>query len=375
MQIKLAENIKKYRKEMDLTQERLADTMGVTVGAVSKWENGSNIPDIQTMMELANLFNISLDEFVGFDMSSKKIEDMCKNIDDLSFDHHFEEAIKEAKDAISRYPHTFKVLYTCGDMYYRKILEGLEMDNVDNDDVEKAIEIYQTALNHLDQNKDPEVSDYTIKTRLAHMYSLIDSEKALELLNEINYNGCHNNEIALLLLEMGKTTEALDKFTYALVQNFLGQTVISSNTAWALVETDKKSNLKKATELIDSQIALINAYSYQDKVDYMYKLKIQPLISKACFLALLGEENEMKKVISETYQLAKEFDNADTPRDITDFFKFYFTTRIIPIYDSCSEKAMESVEVFLQKKIKDSKGKQKKSFQKVLDYWNAIKEL
>ena len=69
----------------------------------------------------------------------------------------------------------------------------------------------------------------------------------------------------------------------------------------------------------------------------------------------------------------KEFDNADTPRDITDFFKFYFTTRIIPIYDSCSEKAIESAEVFLQKKLKDSKGKQKKSFQKVLDYWNAIK--
>lgn len=40
MQLKLSENIKKYRKDMDLTQEGLADTLGVTVGAVSKWENG-----------------------------------------------------------------------------------------------------------------------------------------------------------------------------------------------------------------------------------------------------------------------------------------------------------------------------------------------
>lgn len=55
MQLKLAENIKRYRKEMGLTQDGLAEALGVTIGAVSKWENGNNVPDITTLMELANL--------------------------------------------------------------------------------------------------------------------------------------------------------------------------------------------------------------------------------------------------------------------------------------------------------------------------------
>jgi DNA-binding XRE family transcriptional regulator len=43
MQLKLNENIKKYRKSMNLTQEELAEAFGVTVGAVSKWESACEI--------------------------------------------------------------------------------------------------------------------------------------------------------------------------------------------------------------------------------------------------------------------------------------------------------------------------------------------
>ncbi len=43
MQVLLAENIRKYRREKKLTQEQLAEVMGVTVGAVSKWESGVSL--------------------------------------------------------------------------------------------------------------------------------------------------------------------------------------------------------------------------------------------------------------------------------------------------------------------------------------------
>lgn len=43
MDLKLHENIKKFRKDKKLTQEKLAEMLGVTVGAVSKWENGVSL--------------------------------------------------------------------------------------------------------------------------------------------------------------------------------------------------------------------------------------------------------------------------------------------------------------------------------------------
>ena len=43
MEQKIADNIRYYRKQLHLTQEKLAETMDVTIGAVSKWENGSTI--------------------------------------------------------------------------------------------------------------------------------------------------------------------------------------------------------------------------------------------------------------------------------------------------------------------------------------------
>ncbi|MBP5331086.1 MAG: hypothetical protein J6Y89_04475 [Lachnospiraceae bacterium] len=67
-----------------------------------------------------------MDELLGFGLSSKKIDDMCNRIDAIARSHRFDEAILIAKDAIVIYPHTFKVLYTCADLYYYKFLESKE---------------------------------------------------------------------------------------------------------------------------------------------------------------------------------------------------------------------------------------------------------
>ena len=109
MQLKLTENIKRYRKEMGLTQDGLAEALGVTIGAVSKWENGNNVPDITTLMELANLYNISMDELLSYDKSSKNIDKMVETIENLCDEHKFDEAVLEANSALTRYPHTVRL--------------------------------------------------------------------------------------------------------------------------------------------------------------------------------------------------------------------------------------------------------------------------
>ena len=61
----LAENIKFYRKSLGLTQEKLANLLNGKKSLISNYENGHSTPDIYTIIKLADIFNISLDELVG----------------------------------------------------------------------------------------------------------------------------------------------------------------------------------------------------------------------------------------------------------------------------------------------------------------------
>ena len=62
---KLNENIGFYRKKLDLTQEELAQKLGVTNQTVSKWESAKSCPDISLIPKIADIFGISIDELFG----------------------------------------------------------------------------------------------------------------------------------------------------------------------------------------------------------------------------------------------------------------------------------------------------------------------
>ncbi len=61
MEIKICEVIKRKRREMNISQEILAEKLGITVQAVSKWENSLSYPDITILPEIADFFAISMD--------------------------------------------------------------------------------------------------------------------------------------------------------------------------------------------------------------------------------------------------------------------------------------------------------------------------
>lgn len=54
--LKLGENLKKFRLQRELTQEQLADVLGVSAQAVSRWENGTTYPDITLLPTIASYF-------------------------------------------------------------------------------------------------------------------------------------------------------------------------------------------------------------------------------------------------------------------------------------------------------------------------------
>ena len=66
------EQIKHYRKQAGLSQEKMAEKIGVSRQAITKWENGTGTPDIVNLMAIADLFQISVDELLSNEKSEKK---------------------------------------------------------------------------------------------------------------------------------------------------------------------------------------------------------------------------------------------------------------------------------------------------------------
>ncbi len=102
----LPENIKKYRNLKNLTQEELAEYLGITAQSVSKWERGETYPDITFLPALANIFETSIDLLIGMDTirAEETRQNIHKKASDCQRSGDLETAEKIYRDALLIYP-------------------------------------------------------------------------------------------------------------------------------------------------------------------------------------------------------------------------------------------------------------------------------
>lgn len=78
----LGNSLYKSRKRKGLSQEEVAEKLGVSRQTISKWETEETIPDIYQAKKLAKIYGLSLDELMDVDMDQKEIEEIIKNTDE-----------------------------------------------------------------------------------------------------------------------------------------------------------------------------------------------------------------------------------------------------------------------------------------------------
>lgn len=128
----LGNHLMQARKKAGLSQEAVAEKLGVSRQTISKWETDETVPDIYQSKKLAKLYHLSLDELIEFDVGLKEIEHIIKNTDEK----------KEAKvDWTNAWSKKYPVLATYQQVVNidgyasvtRKMLEQLKMDYGYND--------------------------------------------------------------------------------------------------------------------------------------------------------------------------------------------------------------------------------------------------
>ena len=116
MENKLAENIRTFRKQRALTQEQLAEVLGVTVGAVYKWEARLSQPELSTIMELADFFDTSVDVLLGYELKDNSLRTTAARLKKYQSDKD-EAGLAEAEKALKKYPNSFEIVFNAAGLF------------------------------------------------------------------------------------------------------------------------------------------------------------------------------------------------------------------------------------------------------------------
>ena len=124
MQLNLGSNIRQLRRRDKQTQEQLAEALGVTAQAVSRWESGGSYPDMNLIPSIANFFGVSIDELFGYtDQREQKIDDKVRRIHDMirmnrGIDHNINDCIALAREALLEFPGNEKLMLSLASALY-----------------------------------------------------------------------------------------------------------------------------------------------------------------------------------------------------------------------------------------------------------------
>lgn len=196
--------IKAKRRQKDLTQEQLAEYLGVSVSAVSQWESGKTVPDVSLIVTLANFFEVTTDELLC--RTAKKDEELQSFYDrdaKLSQAGDVHGRLAVWREATQKYPGDFDCLHNLADALMATIYIDGEFDEQDRN-AKEAVSVCERILRDC---TDSAIRNRVIQTLVllhsSHPYSVADEAKAVEYANQApGFYCCREN-----LLEHAYFTE------------------------------------------------------------------------------------------------------------------------------------------------------------------------
>ena len=301
MKLSPAENIRSFRKQRKLTQEKLAEALGVTVGAVYKWESGQSQPELSLLVEMADFFDTSVDVLLGYrikdnrlDAALDRMNSYCKTLDPA--------AIAEAEKILGKYPHSFRAVYKCASVYL-----AYGSGNHNAQQLRRALELLEQAKVLLPQNEDPRISEATISGSISIVWFLLgEKEKSVELLKENNAGGMFSSDIGAHLSVFGNApeeaapflSEALLSGTSCLLTAILGYVFLFRS----------RNDWDSSKDILSWGIGLLAGLRTESKMDILEKTHAELLVLLAYVQAKTGMQEESAKVLKEAKAMALHFD-------------------------------------------------------------------
>ncbi len=324
------------RKGHKLTQEQLAEALGVTVGAVSKWESAMSVPDISTIISLAEFFDTSVDALLGYESLKGSVEKTREVLRAMRQRKQFFDGMREAEKALKKYPNIFDIVYECAMLY---AVGGRERKSTK--DCRRGIELYEQALELLGQNTNPNIGDIGIRREMANLYiAMGEAEKGISLLSQSNIRGINDAVIGYALASVShKPDEALPYLSRAMIDTTLNQmqelSIGFSNAYWDM------GQIEDAIYVMEWYAQILRSLRKPGEVTFLDKMEA---ICLCRVVILCMEQNNREKALQtlrRAVTLARRFDK--NPQYKMTGIRFFHGSGIETAYDDFGVSTLEGL--------------------------------
>lgn len=333
MKMMLAENIRAFRKERSLTQEQLSEALGVTAGAVYKWEAKLSTPELELIIQMADFFDTSVDVLLGYEVKDNRLETTVKRLQEYRRSKDWD-GLAEAEKALKKYPHSFQIVSESAALY-----RAFGFDSGDKALFRRALELLEQSRLLLPQNEDPQISEQTIYGRLAQTYlGLGETDKAIELWKTHNADGVYSPRIGHILAQSDHIEEAVPFLSEALLK--LVSDLITTIIGYVNVYLNHGDHAS-AQAILHWGISLLQGLREGDKPNYFDRVSAVLLVALAGSQHLSGQGEAARDTLKKAKELAAFFD-ASPSYDESDI-RFVGRIEGASAYDDLGATAMDGV--------------------------------
>lgn len=186
--------IKKLRRERDITQEQLAEYIGISSQAVSQWETDKTAPDISQLPLLAHIFDVSTDEILGVDLqkNEEKIQAIIDEAQAFYNKGEFSKAAEILEKGLRQYPRSYK------------IMENLAHDLLSTGRIAESIELCQKIIAECTDSRTREKATQCL---ILDYNNSGDRNSALDLVRELPHPWFTQEDFLMLMLRASNEDE------------------------------------------------------------------------------------------------------------------------------------------------------------------------
>lgn len=336
MKLSLPANISRLRKEHSMTQEQLAEALGVTFASVSKWERGLATPELNLIAEMADLFEVSIDALIGYEFRNNDRETVIARLKQYVHDRNNEDAFSDIEKALQRYPNCFDVVYYSARIYF---VRGLTQK--DSAYLRKAFSLHNRACMLIGQNADPEISDISIRKEMAEIHlALGEYDKGVELLKQ--NNPCRLNHPLIGQTLASSCNDPEGALPY-LSRGLLDLTVTHMEIVMGYINVFcKTKDYSNALALVDWALAFYPGLRNPEKRGPLDKSEAILWAVRADILLSLCRKEDAINSLRQAKNIALRFDEA--PNYNASDIRFVFCQTPATAFDDLGDTAMIGVD-------------------------------